>query len=321
MSLVDDLAEIMSGKDLDRALARNLSNEFGKIADAPAAKSRKRKAKNAPELPKHVLIPDTQVRPGVPTVHLEWIGQYVVDEFAGDDLTLIHIGDHWDMPSLSSYDRGKARMEGRRVAADIIAGNQGFDLLNAPLARYNVEHPRKKWHPRKEFFRGNHEDRISRAIEETAQLDGLLSLDMLNAAEWGWEVHDFLEVAELDGVAYSHYFYNPMTGRPYGGQNIDTRLKTIGHSFTMGHQQGLGYGLRDVLGKMQHGLVAGSCYLHDEDYKGPQGNAHWRGIVVCNQVENGSYDPMFVSLDYLCRRFEGVRLSEFMEGLSGGEGR
>jgi hypothetical protein len=80
----------------------------------------------------------------------------------------------------------------------------------------------------------------------------------------------------------------------------------------MGHQQTLDYAIRFVKGESQHGLVAGACYLHDEDYKGYQGNAHWRGIVVCHEVREGSYDPMFVSLDYLCRRYEGVPLSKFM---------
>ncbi len=312
--LQHDLAIALQGQDLTRGLRVRLEHEFDEIGDAPKAEPKKRK--RLPKIaqpPRHLVIPDTQIRPGVPTVQLEWIGQYIVDAFAGDDLTIIHLGDHWDMPSLSSYDQGKAKMEGRRIVQDIIAGNQAFDLLNGPLAAYNAGR-RKKWEPRRVFLMGNHEDRITRAVNSTAQLDGLLSLDLLNAKEWGWEVHDFREVVEIDGVSYSHYFYAPLTGRPYGGQNIDTRLKTIGRSFTMGHQQVLMYGVRTLpTGGMQHGLVAGACYLADEDYRGPQGNGEWRGVVVCNQVENGSYDPTFVSLDYLCRRYEGVRLAEFME--------
>ena len=287
-------------------------NESSRIREALAKprpeppRPRKKRVPKIAALPKHVVIPDTQIRPDVPTAHLEWIGQYIADEFAGEDLTIVHLGDHWDMPSLSSYDRGKKQMEGRRVVADIFAGNDGFALLDAPIAAV------PRWSPRKVLLRGNHENRITRAIDSDPQLEGLLSLDLLDSKDW--EVHDFLEVVEVDGVSFSHYFYAPMSGRPYGGQNIDTRLKTIGHSFTMGHQQGLWYGLRTLpSGAMHHGLVAGACYLIDEVYRGPQGNAEWRGIVVCNQVENGSYDPMFVSLDYLCRRFEGLRLVDFME--------
>lgn len=249
----------------------------------------------------HIIIPDTQAKPGAPSNHLRWIGKYINDRYSLTDIpvSVIHLGDHWDMPSLSSYDRGKKSMEGRRYLKDIAAGNRAMEVLSEPFA--NVE-------CRRILLRGNHEDRITRAIESDAQLDGLLSLDDLKSP--GWEVVDFLTPFTLDGVVYSHYFYNPMTGNPYSGAAA-TRLKTLGHSFTMGHQQTLDYSLRFVNGRSQHGLVAGACYLHDEDYKGPQGNAHWRGIIVCHNVENGSYDPMFVSLDYLCRRYEGVRLADF----------
>lgn len=256
----------------------------------------------------HVVIGDTQVKPDVPTQHLTWIGKYIADRCAGHDVAIIHLGDHWDMPSLSSYDRGTRRIEGRRYVEDVDAGNKAFALLNAPIAQAMTA---KRWTPDRHVLFGNHEDRITRAADDTAALDGKLSLSDLETC--GWSRHDFREVVNIDGIAYSHYFYNPNTGRPYGGENLLPRLKTIGRSFTMGHQQGLQYTLRAVGMRRHHGLVLGSSYLHDENYLGPQGNAYWRGIVVCHQVEDGQYDPMFVSLDYLCRRYEGMALEAFMK--------
>lgn len=255
----------------------------------------------------HVVIGDTQVKPGVSTDHLEWIGRYIADRFVGRDVVLIHLGDHWDMPSLSSYDRGTRKIEGKRVKADVDAGNAGFRRLNAPI---HIAMQKGDWFPGRHFIPGNHEDRISRLCNENAQLEGLVSLDSLDLQ--GWTRHGYLEPVNIDGVVYSHFFYNPNTGRPYCGENLYPRLKTIGHSFTMGHQQGLQYAVRPVNGRRHQGLVLGSTYLHDEEYLGPQGNSYWRGIVVCHQVEDGQYDPMFVSLDYLCRRYEGVRLKEFL---------
>lgn len=262
----------------------------------------------------HVVIPDTQAKPGVPTDHLKWIGQYIVDEFHDEPIKIIHLGDHADMPSLSMYDKGKKAMEGRRYVQDIEAANEAWRILNEPLLKFNNNRKRTKhkpWTPERYILLGNHEDRINRAVSMDAQLEFVLSTDQLDYAKTGWKVIPFLEVLWLDGVAYSHYFYNPMSGKPLGG-NVEARLRAVGHTFTMGHQQTLAYGLRFVAGQSQHGLVAGACYLHDEDYKGPQGNAHWRGIVICHEVREGSYDPMFVSLDYLCRRYEGVDLDRFI---------
>jgi hypothetical protein len=257
----------------------------------------------------HVVIPDTQVKDGVLTDHLRWAGLYVGDSL-GDrkNVTIIRLGDDHDMPSLSSYDRGKRASEGLRYRADIDAGNAGLALFDSSLKEASP----RRWKPRKIKLRGNHEHRITRAADDAAFLEGTVTLNDLDDERLGWEVHEFLEPVDVDGVLYAHYFYNPNTGKPYGGQSVDTRLKTIGHSFTMGHQQGLLYGLRDTIRGRHHGLVAGSFYLHDEDYKGPQGNDHWRGIIVCNQVEAGMYDPLFVSMDYLCRRYEGVRLAEWL---------
>lgn len=263
----------------------------------------------------HVVVGDTQVKEGVPTEHLTWIGQYFVDQFAGQDVSLIHLGDHWDMPSLSSYDKGKKAMEGRRYKADIKAGNDGLVLLTKPLLKYNASRRKagkKQWNPPRWLLRGNHEDRIQRAVECDAQLEGVIGYEDFNDVELGWKVVPFLEPLVLDGVHYAHYFYDPNTSRPYGGKNLYTRLQTIGHSFTMGHQQGLKVASREVGNTRHMGLVLGSTYLHDEKYLGPQGNKEWRGIVVCHQVEDGSYDRMEVSLEFLCRKYTNKTLADFM---------
>jgi hypothetical protein len=94
---------------------------------------------------------------------------------------------------------------------------------------------------------------------------------------------------------------------------MDTRLKNIGFSFTMGHQQIFMVGERPLNnGRRIRGLVWGSCYLHDEDYRGFQANGERRGIAVKHEVHDGMYDLMEVSLDFLCRKYEGVHVWEFM---------
>lgn len=264
----------------------------------------------------HFVIGDTQIKPGVPTDHLRWIGQYLVDQFAGQDVRVICVGDWFDMPSLSAYDKGKKAMEGRRYRADVAAGNRGLTIIRRPLLKYNLARARarrKQWWPKQDFLLGNHEYRVVRACEEDPQLEGVISYDDFNLKELGWTVHDFLKPVVIDGIMYSHYFYNPNTGRPLAGENLETRLKTIGRSFTQGHQQGLKVATRYVGEARHQGLVIGSTYLHDEKYLGYQGNTYWRGIMVCHQVEKGQYDRMEVSLDFLCRKYEGVTLKDFMK--------
>jgi len=266
----------------------------------------------------HLMIPDCQVKPGVPTDHLGWIGQYIVDKKPD---VVINIGDFADMPSLSSYDKGRRSAEGRRIREDLNAAYTAMGELMKPLKDYNAKKIRfkeKQYKPELHFTLGNHEDRISRAAENDAALDGFLNLQELHYENFGWTIHPFESIAHIDGIAYSHYFYNPMTGRPYGGQNIKTRLNNIGFSFSMGHQQGYDSGQKYLNnGKNIRGLVAGSCYLHDEDYKGPQANGHWRGIIYKHEVFDGTYDLMEVSLDFLCRKYndirKGMRVWEYMK--------
>jgi hypothetical protein len=260
----------------------------------------------------HLVIPDTQCKPGLRLDYLTWAGQYAVDHFISKQrpLRIIHLGDHWDMPSLSSYDKGKGKMEGRRVHKDIEAGNNGFAALDEPIATYLRKNKVTAAPVDKRLLRGNHEDRISRAIDQDAQLDGLLGLHLLESFDW--RVHDFLDVVNIDGVLYSHYFQNRGTGRAMAGENLKLQLKNIGASHTQGHRQTFDYATRFTAeGVQQCALVAGAYYVHDEDYLGMQGNAHWRGLVVCHKVRRGAYNVMQVDLDFLCERYAGVSLSKY----------
>ena len=56
-------------------------------------------------------------------------------------------------------------------------------------------------------------------------------------------------------------------------------------------------------GKRITGLFAGIYYMHDEDYLNPQTNGSWSGIWMLNEVNEGSFDEMPVSLNYLAQRY------------------
>jgi hypothetical protein len=252
---------------------------------------------------KHLLIPDTQVKEGAPLEHLAALGNYIV---AKRPDVIIHIGDHWDMPSLSSYDRGKKAMEGRRVLADIEAGKRAMEVLLTPLWNLQAKqraNKKKVYQPRMEFCIGNHEERIARHVESNPELDGSLGYEDLCLDSFGWNVNPFLSPVTIDGISYAHYFYNPLSGRPYGGA-INNKLNKVKSSFTMGHVQGLQIATETTnTGNKIWGLVAGSFYLHDETYKGPQGNDHFRGIVMKHNVKDGDYSPCIVDIHYLMEEY------------------
>lgn len=251
---------------------------------------------------RHLIIPDTQVRPGVDTSYIDWVAAAIV-EYRPD--VVVHLGDHWDFPSLNSHAQaGSEQLEGTRYGADLDAGNEAWARLCAPMEAEQarlVRCKKKHWNPRKIALRGNHEQRADRVAENDPKWSGIIGSH--NCQTRDWEVHPFLEVVEIDGIRYSHYFQNVNSSKPIGG-SIDNRLNRIGESFVCGHEQGFLYGNRTFpTGRVKHGLVAGSCYLHDEDYKGRQGNGHWRGCVVLNEVNNGSYDIMPLSMTYLQKKF------------------
>jgi hypothetical protein len=249
------------------------------------------------------VIPDVQAKPGNDFTFLSHVGQYIVEKKPD---VVVCIGDFADMPSLSSYDKGKKSFEGRRYLQDIEAAQDAMETLLAPLQEFNKrarKNKEKLYNPRRILTMGNHENRIDRAVEMQPELDGVLTTDALGYVGFGWEVHPFLEVVHVDGVAYSHYFTSGILGRPVTSARV---LLTKKHqSCVMGHVQTM-----DIAtdyradGTPILGLFAGCCYEHNEDYLGPQGNAHFRGIHMLYEVDNGSFYHHAITLKYLRQKYE-----------------
>jgi hypothetical protein len=249
---------------------------------------------------RHLIIPDCQVKPGVNTDHLVWAARAAV-HYRPD--VIVHIGDFWDMPSLSKHALpGSVETEGGRVLADIEAGNVAFERFMAPIQAEQSRRKYKKWNPRCEFLFGNHENRICRAADEEAKFSGMLTLDALKTP--GFNRNDFLKIVTIDGIRYCHYFPNPLSGRPIGG-TIPNRLNHIGGTFVQGHQQGFQYGCKQYPDKVAHGMVCGRFYSHQERYRpGDVQDCEWNGIVILNEVRNnGDFDVMPLSFKYLQRTF------------------
>ena len=254
-----------------------------------------------------LVIPDVQAKPGHDFSFLLRAGQYMVDKKPD---VVVCIGDFGDMPSLSSYDKGKKAFEGRRYKRDVESSIEAMSAFLTPLTDFTERSRRNKeklYKPRMVLTLGNHEHRIDRATNDDPMLAGMLSIDDLKYKEFGWEVHPFLEVVVIEGIAFSHYFVTGVAGRP--ASTAAAQLRKTNMSCVAGHQQGkqIAYATR-ADGSTITSIIAGSFYEHDEDYLGSQGNKHWRGCLMLNEVKDGAFDEMWISMSYLNQKYAHLSL-------------
>lgn len=249
-----------------------------------------------------LIIPDCQIKEGVPIEHLTWAGKAIVD-YKPD--VVVNMGDFADMPSLSSHDKaGSKYFEGLRYKKDVEAAREAMRHLLAPLLDRQAlqkKNKEKVYKPRMVMLLGNHENRIDRAINNNPMLEGMLSTKDLGYEE-SWEVYPFLQPVFINGVGFNHYWPVGVMGRPASSPAVI--INKLHMSCVAGHQQGkqIAYGKR-ADGKALCAIIAGSYYLHDEHYMDQLSNRHWRGLVVLNDVKDGGFDEMLLSIEYLQRKY------------------
>jgi hypothetical protein len=244
----------------------------------------------------HLIIPDPHAHYKFHNRRAEWLGELIAD-LRPD--TVINLGDNWDMPSLSGYDRGKRSFQGRTYKADI---DSGLDFNERLWHRVKL---RKKRLPRRVFLYGNHEERIARAIDSQAELEGVIGYNDLNLDYWYTDVVPYTGrtpgIISIDGVSYAHYFVSGVMGRAIGGEHPAYSLLTKEYqSCTQGHIHVADHSIRTRAdGKRIHGTVAGVFQDYDTDWAGEVNRLWWRGVVIKRNVEEGNYDIEWVSIERL----------------------
>ena len=250
-----------------------------------------------PNAPEHGLrianIPDVQAREGVELDHLDHAGKYI----AAKQPDIINcIGDWWDLPSLSDWNKpGSLEKENRRYEADVAVGCDAMERFLNPIAKV------AGYKPLMVFELGNHEDRVVRAYRaDPSRFTGRLR--DLRLEQYGWKVIPYLQPVVIGGVAFCHFFPTGVMGRPV--QSARALLSKMHMSCVAGHQQGrdIAYS-RNAAGKTLTGLISGSFYQHNEPYMSPLANRHWRGMWMFHEVKDGQFDEMAVSISFLKRKF------------------
>jgi hypothetical protein len=241
------------------------------------------------------ILPDVQAKHGVNFKFLARVGRYFAEK--RPDI-IVNLGDFADMPSMSSYDeKGSKKAIGRTYMKDFAAAHRAMDYFMDQLTSA------PGYSPRLELVLGNHENRINRALNSDPRLEGTISMDMLRYEQYGWRVHEFLKVITIRDIAFSHYLTSGVKGLPI--TSAAALLSKRHMSTVVGHQQGcLMVNAQRADGKQLTGIIAGSCYEHNEDFMGPQGNSHFRGFLMLHDVKPGGvFEPMAVSLSYLKKRY------------------
>lgn len=252
---------------------------------------------------KILVLPDVQAKHGNDFTFLNNIGKYICDKRPD---AIVCLGDFADMESLSSYDIGKKAFEGRRYTKDVEATIKAQDNLFNPLFALQLQQRRNKqkvYDPFKVMLLGNHCNRIDRAVNNDPKLEGLISVNDLCYHNYWDNVYPFLEVVTMNGIAFSHYFVTGVAGRPASTAAAQFRKSNM--SCISGHQQGLQIHTGNRAdGKLLTSIIAGSCYEHEEAYLGPQGNKHFRGVLMLHDVNDGEFNLMAVPLTYINKKYQ-----------------
>jgi hypothetical protein len=252
---------------------------------------------------RHIVIPDTQIRPGSPTEHLTWIARFIADHREPDHMQIM--GDWWDMPSLNSWSKkGSLDHEGRRIQDDRDAGYRAMEDFVAELMGHGAL-PESIG-----FCMGNHEERLDRTLKDDPRLIDLIDRDTFyGLQDFPIKVAEFMAPMHYDGVTYCHLFdinaQGDTTGRRSGQTCAAAQAARVRGSSVAGHKQGYSVAHRThpyalPWERETFAVIAGSCYLHKEDYRGPTDGYEKRGIVVIDDLNGwGMGSPRFVSMEYL----------------------
>lgn len=252
-----------------------------------------------------MVIPDPHTVPGIDNNRFTLAGNFAIDN---KPEVIICLGDLASMESLSSYDKGHKSFEGRRYSMDIEVANDALDKFNAPIDAYNAQQRQNKkaqYIPRMVFLMGNHEHRITRAIDLQPELDGTLALTDIQLKEHGWEVHPYLKMVEIDGVWYNHFFISGVLGAAIGGINpARSILNKHMVSCTAGHSHIFDYAVAtSPSGKKAYSVVAGCFFTHSMDYAYATEYMWVRGLLYKHDVIDGEYDLEWWSMKRLEKEY------------------
>lgn len=248
-----------------------------------------------------LVVPDSHANPFDKNDRYDLLGRFILDR---KPEVVVDIGDWADMPSLSSYDKGKRSFEGRRYKEDIASCVDAHERTWAPTKEYNDRAKKnrdKQYRPKKISTEGNHNYRITRLTELHPELHGSISTADLQFEKYGWTVYPYEQPVTINGIVFCHTLPTGVSGQPISGQSIAKTLIQKNHvSCVVGHSHLLDYYYTaGADGRRLHGLNCGVFWDATPDFASSSAHLWWRGLCYLHGAENGSYDLETISMERL----------------------
>jgi predicted MPP superfamily phosphohydrolase len=230
---------------------------------------------------KLLIIPDAHAHPDYDNTRFDLLGALIADEKPD---VIVCLGDFADLPSLSSYDRGKKGFEGRRYQRDLDAARDALSRLR--LGRSNA---------RCIMLLGNHEARIDRAVSDRAELEGTMSTRDL----WyglHFDVVPYEDTAVVCGFSMSHHFASGVGGRPISGSGVAAQMsRMLMQSAVIGHNHVLDLAERTRPDGTKVVSLSAGCFVHPrarEGWNRSTAHMYWNGVVLMDDARDGYYGAL-----------------------------
>jgi len=249
----------------------------------------------------YLVVPDQHAHYEHNNDRADWLAQLTID--LKPDV-VINLGDAADMPSLSSYDKGKRSFHGKSYAKDIAAHLEFQERWWEPVKR------QKKRLPHRVVLEGNHEQRVERALDLTPELSGTIGFQDYDFDRYYDEVVRYdgglPGIYRRDGILFAHFFPTGISGRPLGGERpAHMLIAKNGISSICGHSHTFDFASRRTVGDEHlNGLVAGCYQDYINDWSGPVGRFWQAGVCILRDVENGRFDLQWISIDSMKKAYQ-----------------
>lgn len=252
----------------------------------------------------YIIIPDAHAHPEHENTRADWLGK-LIKEVKPD--VVVNIGDTFDMPSLSSFDKGKASFHGNSYEKDIEAGVEFLDRVWHPVKKT------KKKRPKSVYLIGNHDyPRLRKVLEYQPELGGSkygIGTKDFQLDKYHHEVVDYNGgtpgIYQADGISFSHYMVSGLMGRPIGGEHQASSLLNKNYnSCIVGHSHTIDWSVKSSSsGKKIMGLVVGNYQDYINPWAGNVGNLWSSGVFILRNVEDGTFEPQWVSIESMKRAY------------------